>query len=171
MPDYVMVCAAKVDDPFKAESRIHTFFADQRVDPRREFFRATAEEARVIALVAKVGGTAVADPMENEVDAVGVAIGFRAAPAAAAASSVAPAFLAAPAAAPAAAAASSVAPATTASPAAAPACIAASTLPLAAAATAEGMEGPTDRHIHVPTHTHWVKGGSTILSLIQMGVM
>jgi hypothetical protein len=79
MPDYVMVCAAQVDDPFEVERRIHTFFADRRVDPRREFFHATAEEARaLLAMVAKVGGTAVADPMENEVvDAAGVAIGPR----------------------------------------------------------------------------------------------
>jgi hypothetical protein len=62
-PDYTIACATEVDDPFAAERRIHIAFSLRRVDPRREFFRATAEEATsLIALTTNVGIAVAAAP-------------------------------------------------------------------------------------------------------------
>jgi hypothetical protein len=59
LPDYAIACAVEVEEPFAAERRIHAALALRRVHPRREFFRATADEARtLIALTTTVGQTA-----------------------------------------------------------------------------------------------------------------
>jgi len=57
LPDYTIACAAEVDDPFAAKSRMYTALSHRRVDPRRSFFRATVEEAisLILALTANVG--------------------------------------------------------------------------------------------------------------------
>ncbi len=56
LPDYAITCAVEVEEPFAAERRIHAALALRRVHPRREFFRATADEARtLIALTTTVG--------------------------------------------------------------------------------------------------------------------
>jgi hypothetical protein len=70
LPDYALVCATEVDDPFEVERQIHALLTNRRVDPRREFFRATAEEARaLIALVAKPEVAVDTEPMEGAVGA------------------------------------------------------------------------------------------------------
>ena len=52
---YVVACATEVNDPFAVERAVHAAFAARRVHPRREFFRATADEAStLIALIANV---------------------------------------------------------------------------------------------------------------------
>ena len=59
IPDYAIACAVEVEEPFAAERRIHAALALRRVHPRREFFRATADETRtLIALTTTVGQTA-----------------------------------------------------------------------------------------------------------------
>jgi hypothetical protein len=54
---YRIAWASDVDAPFIVEKRIHAAFAALRINPRREFFRITADEARplsmVLALVAR----------------------------------------------------------------------------------------------------------------------
>ena len=51
-PDaYRIAWAVKVEDPFASERAIHALLAARRIYPRREFFRATAEEARQVAMV------------------------------------------------------------------------------------------------------------------------
>jgi P4 family phage/plasmid primase-like protien len=45
---YAIAAAARVDDPFAVERAVHLIFASRRVDPRREFFHATADEARAL---------------------------------------------------------------------------------------------------------------------------
>ena len=44
---YYVEWAVKVDRPFEVERRLHAALADRRISTRREFFRATADEARV----------------------------------------------------------------------------------------------------------------------------
>jgi hypothetical protein len=52
---YVVACATEVSNPFVVEHQVHAAFAARRVHPRREFFRATADEAStLIALIANV---------------------------------------------------------------------------------------------------------------------
>ena len=46
---YYLEWAVKVDRPFEVERRLHAALADRRISTRREFFRATADEARVYA--------------------------------------------------------------------------------------------------------------------------
>ena len=43
---YVIACTAEVADPFATERAIHALLASRRVDPKREFFEITADEAR-----------------------------------------------------------------------------------------------------------------------------
>ena len=58
IPDYEIACTVEVEEPFAAERRIHAALALRRVHPRREFFRATADEARtLITLTTTVGQT------------------------------------------------------------------------------------------------------------------
>jgi hypothetical protein len=53
LPEYSVAAATKVDDPFAVERTIHTLLASRRVHPRREFFRTTADDARMLlALIA-----------------------------------------------------------------------------------------------------------------------
>jgi hypothetical protein len=71
MPDYTVACARQVDDAFAAERRMHAAFSHRRLHPRREFFRATAEEATaLIALAAGFGAeppvAAPARPMHRD---------------------------------------------------------------------------------------------------------
>ena len=50
---YVIACTAEVADPFATERAIHSILASRRVDPKREFFEITADEARgLFALLA-----------------------------------------------------------------------------------------------------------------------
>jgi hypothetical protein len=44
---YRIAWAAKVEDPFLVKRRIHAAFTERRINPRRDFFRATAEDAPV----------------------------------------------------------------------------------------------------------------------------
>ena len=56
-PDaYVVAAAKKVDDPLSVVRGIHTILASRRVNPRLEFFRFEADEAR--ALLELVPGAA-----------------------------------------------------------------------------------------------------------------
>ena len=48
---YRIAWAAEVDAPFIVEKRIHAAFAELRINPGREFFRITADEARQVAMV------------------------------------------------------------------------------------------------------------------------
>ncbi len=61
---YTVAAATRVDDPFAVERLIHALLATRRVRPRREFFRATADEARaLLALIVPpdVSGEQVSD--------------------------------------------------------------------------------------------------------------
>ena len=61
---YVIAAATEVDDPFAIERGIHAILASRRIHPRREFFRATAEEATsLIALTTNVGIAVAAAPL------------------------------------------------------------------------------------------------------------
>ena len=51
LPDCSIAWAVNVEDPFASERAIHALLAARRIYPRREFFRATAEEARQVAMV------------------------------------------------------------------------------------------------------------------------
>jgi hypothetical protein len=46
-PPYRIAWAAKVEDPFLVNRRIHAAFTERRINPRRDFFRATAEDEPV----------------------------------------------------------------------------------------------------------------------------
>ena len=48
---YRIAWSVEVDAPFLVEKRIHSAFAELRINPRREFFRITADEARPLAMV------------------------------------------------------------------------------------------------------------------------
>jgi hypothetical protein len=52
---YVIAASAEVGDPFAVERGIHAILATRRINPRREFFRFTTEDARaLIALIPRV---------------------------------------------------------------------------------------------------------------------
>ena len=45
---YVVACYAQVEDPFAAKRSMRTVLAGLRVHPRRDFYRATTDEARAL---------------------------------------------------------------------------------------------------------------------------
>ena len=45
---YVIACYAQVEDPFAAKRSVRALFAGRRVNPRRDFYRASADEARAL---------------------------------------------------------------------------------------------------------------------------
>ena len=51
LPDYSIAWAVNVEDPFASKRAIHALLAARRTRPRHDFFRATAEEARQVAMV------------------------------------------------------------------------------------------------------------------------
>ena len=74
---YVIACTAEVADPFATERAIHALLASRRVDPKREFFEITADEARgLFALLvpfaerAGLGPLRSADARANAADQV-----------------------------------------------------------------------------------------------------
>lgn len=61
LPDYAIAWTVEVAEPFAAERRIHVALSPRRVDSRREFFSATADEARALI-------TLDIEPAQTEVD-------------------------------------------------------------------------------------------------------
>jgi hypothetical protein len=48
LSDYTIACYAQVEDPFAEKRGIRTALATMRVHPRRDFYRATTDEARAL---------------------------------------------------------------------------------------------------------------------------
>ena len=54
---YVIACYAQVEDPFAAKRSVRALVAGRRVNPRRDFYRASADEARALFALLDSGPT------------------------------------------------------------------------------------------------------------------
>jgi hypothetical protein len=71
-----VVFAASVDNAEKVENALHTAFAPNRINPRREFFRIDPEQAiAILRLLQKEDATQQVDQQASEIDAESRAAG------------------------------------------------------------------------------------------------
>jgi hypothetical protein len=68
LPDYAIAWAVEVTEPFDAERRIHVALSPRRVDSRREFFCATADEARALITLDITVGAAFVESAQTEAE-------------------------------------------------------------------------------------------------------